>query len=221
MTIPVARPEQKARVSSRTPRGNPVSVTGPSTALASGFGSIHSVLHSTAFVFAENMLGLLVVVFWLGIAWWVLRDARRRVDDPWLVALAALVALAVPFVGALVYLVFRSPETLADLHAREIELLALTSRIEQPESRCPVCRTHVEPTFLACPMCTSRLKQSCRSCTAPLDPLWQMCPYCATSVRPPLEPVSDDLDAALTAEAVSVTPKAKPARQRKQRGAAA
>lgn len=211
-------------VSSGWARGNPVPVTGPSFALASGFGSLHSALHSTAFSFAENMLGLLVLVFWLGLAWWVLRDARRRVDDPWLVGLAALVALVVPFLGALVYLVFRAPETLADVHAREIELLALKSRIEQPESRCPVCRARVEPSFLACPMCTSRLKQSCRSCTAPLDPMWQMCPYCATSVRPPLEPVADDLDAALTAEAVSVKParKAKSApRQRKQRGAAA
>ena len=198
-------------------------MTWPAFALASGFGSIHSALHSTAFAFAENMLGLLVFVFWLGIAWWVLRDARRRVDDPWLVGLATLVALVVPFLGALVYLVFRAPETLADARAREIELLALTSRIEPVESRCPVCRAHVEPTFLACPMCTSRLRQPCRSCTAPLEPLWQMCPYCATSVRPQLEPVSDDLDAALTAEAAATRPKpkAKPTRTRKQRGAAA
>ncbi len=188
--------------------------------IGSSFGSVHNALHSTVFTFAENTLLVLVLVFWVGLAWWVLRDARRRVDDPWLVGLATVVALALPFLGVLVYMVFRSPETLADVHAREVELRALAMRAEQKETRCPVCRTHVDPLWLACPMCTSRLKQQCRTCEAPMDPLWQMCPYCASSVRPALEPVPDDLDAALTAE-VKTAAKPKPRAKRKARGAAA
>jgi predicted amidophosphoribosyltransferase len=179
---------------------------------------VHAILHSTAFNFTKDMLVVLVVVFWLGIASWVYRDARRRVDDPWLVALAAIVALGIPFIGALVYMLFRAPETLDDVRARDVELLALQARIERREDRCPVCRTRVDASFLVCPMCTSRLKQECASCSAPLEPLWQMCPYCTASVHPALAPVADDLDAALTAEAAVVS--AVPHR-RKTRDAAA
>jgi hypothetical protein len=165
---------------------------------------VHAIFHSTAFSFTKDSLGALVGVFWVGIAFWVYRDARRRVEDPWLVGLATIVALAIPFLGALVYLLFRAPETLAEERAREVELLALKTRVERREDRCPVCRTTVDPSFLVCPMCTNRLKIACTSCHAPLEPLWQMCPYCASAVVPGLSPVADDLDAALTAEAAIV-----------------
>ncbi|MHB8470873.1 MAG: double zinc ribbon domain-containing protein [Gaiellaceae bacterium] len=193
--------------------------------LASAFGSVHSALHSTAFTVFENALLALLALFWLGIAFWVCRDARRRVDDPWLVGCATIVALGIPFLGALVYLLFRSPETLDEVRTRDVELRALQAGLESRRDACPVCRTRVEEAFLVCPMCTAQLKQQCRECAAPLDALWQMCPYCSAPVRAPLEPVADDLDAALTAEAsvVAAKPKRTPAqrRPRKQRGAAA
>ena len=49
--------------------------------------------------------------------------------------------------------------------------------------RCPYCRSDVEPSFLSCPVCTTKLKQACRRCKSPLDPQWQLCPYCETGVR--------------------------------------
>jgi hypothetical protein len=45
------------------------------------------------------------------------------------------------------------------------------------------------------------LRGQCRRCNAPLEPLWQMCPYCAS----PIEPPATDLDAALTAEAKTIS----------------
>jgi predicted amidophosphoribosyltransferase len=51
--------------------------------------------------------------------------------------------------------------------------------------RCPVCRAAIEPNFLACPVCTTKLKDSCRRCKAPLEPLWQICPFCETPVESP------------------------------------
>ena len=35
----------------------------------------------------------LVVVLWLASAYWTFKDARRRIDEPWLVGLATLVLL--------------------------------------------------------------------------------------------------------------------------------
>ena len=38
---------------------------------------------------------------------------------------------------------------------------------------------------LACPVCTTKLKEACRRCKQPLEPLWQVCPYCETPVESP------------------------------------
>jgi hypothetical protein len=177
---------------------------------------LHDIFHSTAFDVTRNLALFFVAVFWLGLAFWVNRDARRRIDDGWLVGTATLVGL-VPFIGPLVYLLFRPPETLADVRAREIEVRALETRLlQKPQPQCPVCRTGIEPTYLVCPVCTTTLKHPCVSCRAPLDALWQACPYCATPVGGAVvEPLAVDLDAALTAEAVAVPQKARPPRQRR------
>jgi hypothetical protein len=179
-----------------------MSVTGVALVGTSAFGWVHKVFHSTAFVIARNLALFFVLVFWLGLAFWVYRDARRRIDDPWLVVTATLLGL-VPFVGPVVYLLFRPPETLADVRARDLELHALELRLLRQQQRCPVCRLEVEPSFLVCPVCTTRLKQPCGRCGNPLEPLWQACPYCATpsgATAGTLEPVRSDLDAPLAAE---------------------
>ena len=168
----------------------------------SGLGDV---FHSTAFEVLRNLGGFFVVVFWLGLAYWAFRDARRRIDDQWLVAIGSLVAL-VPVFGPLVYLLFRPPETIADVRAREIELRALEARLHRATPTCPVCRSAVESSYLVCPVCTTQLKQPCTTCSAPLEPLWQACPYCAT----PVGATVADLDVALTAEAKAVPQKRKP-----------
>ena len=55
---------------------------------------------------ARNVTIFLVVVFWLATAYWVFKDARRRIEDPWLVAMATLLGLVPPFLGPLVYGLF-------------------------------------------------------------------------------------------------------------------
>jgi hypothetical protein len=161
---------------------------------------MHDVFHSTAFMVARNLTIFFVVLFWLGVAYWTHRDAKRRVDDHWLVGTATLLGL-VPVVGPLVYLLFRPPETLADTRARSIEVQALEARLLRPEPKCPVCRSAVEASFLICPVCTTQLKKPCAACKAPLEPLWQACPYCAT----PIGAAAVDLDTALTAEAAAAS----------------
>jgi hypothetical protein len=191
-------------------------VTSSNIILSSAFGSLHDVLHSTAFTVARNVTLFFVVVFWLGFAYWTFRDARRRIDDPWLVGTATLLGL-VPFIGPLVYLLFRPPETLEEVRTREVELRALESRIARQQPQCPVCRSAVEPAFLICPVCTTHLKEPCAHCAAPLEPLWQACPFCRTPVN---AQTAGNLDAALVAEAAAAAngngqakPGAKPSRR--------
>ncbi|HET8743858.1 MAG TPA: zinc ribbon domain-containing protein [Gaiella sp.] len=141
---------------------------------------------STTWDAARNVAILLGVVFWLATAYWVFKDARRRVEDPWLVAMATVLGLVPPFVGPLIYMLFRPPEYLEDVRERELEMLAIEERLAEHDLRCPVCRGPVEASYLVCPVCTTRLKQACTECAAPLEPIWQVCPYCATPVPPAL-----------------------------------
>jgi Double zinc ribbon len=129
-----------------------------------------------------------VAVFWLSVAFWVYKDARRRIEDPWLVGMATVLGL-VPFIGPLIYLLFRPPEYIDDVRERELEIKAMEERLSRRDLHCPVCRADVDPSFLVCPVCTTRLRQSCRKCKAPLEALWQVCPYCET----PVEPVAVEL----------------------------
>jgi len=143
-----------------------------------------SLFDSNAFDVAKNLGIFLLVVFWLATVYWVYKDARRRIEDPWLVAMSALLGAIPPFLGPLIYMLFRPPEYIEDVRERDLEILAIEDRLAERDLRCPVCRGVVEPSFLVCPVCTTRLKQSCGECAAPLEPIWQVCPYCATPVPP-------------------------------------
>jgi hypothetical protein len=137
----------------------------------------------------------IVVVLWLATAFWTFKDARRRVEQTWLVGLATLLGLIPPFLGPIIYLFFRPPEYLQDVHERQLEIQAMEERLAQLDHRCPVCRAKIDQAYLVCPVCTTRLKQACGSCGKPLDALWQVCPYCATPV-PPVFPSLGDVSTA-------------------------
>lgn len=159
---------------------------------------IHGFFHSTGFVIARNLAILFAVVFWLALAFWVHKDARRRIQDPFLVFVATVLGLVPPYVGPLVYLLFRPSEAIEDVRSRRVELQVLEEQLARARQACPVCSSAVEPDYLVCPVCTTTLREQCARCDAPLEPLWQICPYCASPVG---ERSHVDLDAALTAEA--------------------
>ncbi len=151
--------------------------------------------HSTWMVL-RNLSLFFVGVFWLSVGFWVFKDARRRIEDPWLVAMATLLGLVPPFVGALIYMLFRPPEYLEDVRERELEIKAMEERLSRGDLHCPVCRADVDPGFLICPVCTTRLRQACRNCKAPLEAVWQVCPYCETPTE--VVPIEFDQTQALT-----------------------
>jgi hypothetical protein len=148
------------------------------------FAAADTLIASSAVDVGRNLAILLGVVFWLATVYWVYKDARRRIEDPWLIAMATVLGAIPPFIGPLIYMLFRPPEYLEDVRERELEMLAMEERLAEHDLRCPVCRGAVEASFLVCPVCTTRLKQACIECAAPLEPIWQVCPYCATPVPP-------------------------------------
>ena len=162
------------------------------------FQRLSDFFDSGTWTVVRDALILVVAVFWLAIAYWIYKDARRRIESSWLVALATVLGLVLPFVGVIIYLLFRPPEYLDEIRERELEIRAMEETLALQEMRCPVCRAQVDPSFLVCPVCTTRLRQACDSCKAPLEPLWQICPYCETPIE---SPRSLDLDATQSLEA--------------------
>ena len=146
------------------------------------FDGVSSFFDSGTWLVIRNLAIFFVGVFWLSSAFWVYKDARRRIGDPWLVAMATLLGLVPPFLVPLVYLFFRPPEYLEDVRERELEIRAMEQRLVRRDLHCLVCRAQVEPEFLVCPVCTTKLRQACVTCKNPLEALWQVCPYCEIPV---------------------------------------
>jgi double zinc ribbon protein len=146
------------------------------------FDGVNDFFNSGTWLVIRNLAIFFVAVFWLASAYWVYKDARRRIEDPWLVAMATLLGLVPPFIGPLVYLFFRPPEYLEDVRERELEIRTMEQRLARRDAHCPVCRAEVESEYLICPVCTTKLKQACATCKSPLEPLWQVCPYCETPI---------------------------------------
>jgi hypothetical protein len=132
---------------------------------------------------AVNLIVLFLVVVWIALVVWTFLDARRRLEDPVLVASATAASLF-PFVGTIVYSILRPPEFIEDRRERALEIRAAELRVRQlEEAACPSCAFPIERSYLRCPNCKARVKDPCDSCGKPIDPRWRVCPYCETPVH--------------------------------------
>ncbi len=130
-----------------------------------------------------NLLVLFLIVVYVALIYWTYLDARRRIEDPVLIACATAASIF-PFVGTVIYTILRPPEFIEDRQERELELRAAELRLRQLiEQSCPHCEYPIANNYLACPNCERRLRGPCRKCRKPLDPKWGICPFCETEVR--------------------------------------
>jgi RNA polymerase subunit RPABC4/transcription elongation factor Spt4 len=87
-----------------------------------------------------------------------------------------------PF-GAILYLVLRPRETLAEKYERSLEEEALLQDIEERQI-CPGCKQPIERDFMICPICHVTLRQPCVHCGRLVHPRWNVCPYCGNGQQP-------------------------------------
>jgi hypothetical protein len=121
---------------------------------------------------------LALVAIWIALIVFTFTDARRRIADPFLVGCATAASLF-PFVGTVVYSILRPPEFLEDVQERETEMKAAETRTRHLEANsCRKCSFPVQPDFVRCPACRTRLKDPCPSCSRPVGLKWKVCPYC-------------------------------------------
>jgi hypothetical protein len=163
-------------------------------------------INSDGLDLAVRLLILFMVVVWLALIYWTYADARRRLDDPMLIACSTAASLF-PFVGTIVYMIVRPPEYLDDVRERELEIQAAEARLHQLHYLlCPHCDHEVERDFLRCPNCMRKLKDPCVSCGKPLDPAWPICPYCETEVPGAIPPRRSRRRRSSEAEETAVEP---------------
>ena len=130
-----------------------------------------------------RLLVLFLIVTYVALIYWTYLDAKRRIEDPFLVACATAASIF-PFVGTVVYTIVRPPEYLEDREERELELRAAEIQLRQLiEQSCPHCEYPIGANYIRCPNCERRLRNPCRKCRKPLDPKWGVCPFCETEVR--------------------------------------
>lgn len=148
------------------------------------FDTIRQILGSPLWGVGARVLLIALSVLWLTLVFWTLKDARRRIEDKLIVAVAVLTSLVFPFIGTLVYFILRPAEYLVDAKERELEILAMEQELRAVRI-CPNCREPVKEDFVACPKCRRPLRETCVSCGRPLEHWWKLCPYCGRDVIAP------------------------------------
>ena len=156
---------------------------------ATVFGGIHNFFQSATWNVVQSLGTLFLVVFWIATIFWVRKDALRRIENQRWIWLSTVLGAIPPFLGPLIYMLFRPPEYIEDVRERNLEIKAIEQRLGAGE--CPTCHAEVQADYLVCPICTTKLRQPCTTCLRPIDPAWHACPYCEMAIPHPevIEPV--------------------------------
>jgi hypothetical protein len=86
-----------------------------------------------AFGLAHDLGLLWLAAMWLGSVRWVRVDARQRLANPSAIRAATWLALALPFVGAVVWMALRPLETRRNRRERRVVTLLLESQLPARE----------------------------------------------------------------------------------------
>lgn len=128
---------------------------------------------------ATGFAAAFIVALWLSLLIWTYRDIRRRIRDPLARFLAVLVVAVLNLPGVLIYLIIRPARTLEEEYQQTLEEEALLQSIED-NPVCPGCNRRIQPDWIACPSCHTKLKKPCHQCSRLMELAWNLCPYCGT-----------------------------------------
>ena len=98
-------------------------------------------------------------------------------------AFAGVLVAAVPLATMALFVLLGDDESPTERRERELVRLLAEQELYGGE-RCLSCRAEVEPDWLSCPACATKLRERCE-CGALLKLHWSACPWCGTRDEEP------------------------------------
>lgn len=140
---------------------------------------IETAARGAQFLLAIGIAYLIAV--WFAIVAWTFRDIEARSRSVFTQVFSTLLVVLFFIPGLLLYLILRPKETLDQAFQRALEEEYLLQDLDDAPV-CIGCQRAVDPDFVLCPHCHTRLREPCPSCERLVDVRWSLCPYCASSI---------------------------------------
>ena len=121
------------------------------------------------------------IVLWLAASYWAFRDMQSRSDNPlapYLAAAFVIVFTPILFpLAVFAYRIIRPQERIGEVYERNLAEEAMLAEIEAIP-HCPTCDRRVDPAWIICPSCRTRLNRVCPNCTRLVGLDWSLCAWC-------------------------------------------
>jgi double zinc ribbon protein len=141
---------------------------------------IESAARGVQFLLAVGIAYL--IALWFAMVAWTFRDIEARSRSVFTQVFSTLLVVLFFIPGLLLYLILRPKETLDQAFQRALEEEYLLQDLDDLPL-CRGCQRAVDPEFVVCPHCQTRLRGPCPGCARLIDLRWSVCPYCALSVE--------------------------------------
>lgn len=174
---------------------------------------IETAARGAQFLLAIGIAYLLAI--WFALVAWTFRDIESRSRSVFTQVFSTLLVVLFFAPGLVLYLILRPKETLDQAFQRALEEEYLLQDLDDLPL-CQGCQRAVDPEFVLCPHCQTRLRAPCPSCSRLIDLRWGVCPYCAV----PVDRAAIDAPAIGT-ETVRILDDARTGRRRRAMAAAA
>ncbi|MEI7510891.1 MAG: zinc ribbon domain-containing protein [Candidatus Peregrinibacteria bacterium] len=132
----------------------------------------------------ENLHLLLIIaggytaLLWIAITIWIARDAIHRSHSTLFHLFAVVINVIIPFLGAVLYLVFRPSQSLLEKYYQELERRAFGER----PSACFFCGhlNSIDAKF--CSECGESLNETCKECQKETLRGGNFCEHCGEKI---------------------------------------
>ena len=143
--------------------------------------AIGSVFENPVVQLAIQLAVIYWIVLWLAASYWAFRDMQSRTDNPlapYLAAAFVIVFTPILFpLAVFTYRIIRPQERIGEVYERNLAEEAMLAEIEAIP-HCSSCERRVDPSWIICPSCRTRLNRVCPNCTRLVGLDWSLCAWC-------------------------------------------
>lgn len=144
-------------------------------------GAIGSIFDNPVIQLGIKGFALYWIVLWIAAAYWAFRDLQGRTDNaiaPYLGAALIIVFTPILFpLAVFTYRIVRPQDRIGEVYERNLAEEAMLAEIEAIP-HCPSCDRRVDPAWIICPTCRTRLNRVCPNCTRLVGLDWSLCAWC-------------------------------------------